>query len=116
MTVDENGLEHVARAICAASGNDPDYDYDPNGVYDLPGVNLRWKLYTGQARAAITAYLSTRSAEPVAWEFFQDKSYFGMWCVREVGASRFGDGFHVVSQEEARALRAALSAAAIRKG
>lgn len=77
---------------------------------------LTWNVADELARAAITAYLSTRSAEPVAWEFFQDKSYFGMWCVREVGASRFGDGFHVVSQEEARALRAALSAAAIRKG
>jgi hypothetical protein len=39
------------------------------------------------------------------WEFFQDEGYFGMWCVREVGSSRFGDGFHVASQEEARALR-----------
>lgn len=42
------------------------------------------------------------------WEFFQDEGYFGMWCVREVGSSGFIDGFHVASQEEARALRSLL--------
>ena len=68
-----------------------------------------------EIRVLALAYLSA-SAEEKAWEFFQDEGYFGMWCVREVGASRFGDGVHVASQEEARALRAALSAAAIRKG
>ncbi len=63
-----------------------------------------------EERDALREALAARSAEPVAWEVFQDEGYFGMWCVREVGASRFGDGFHVVSQEEARALKSILCA------
>jgi len=61
-------------------------------------------------RAIIEAYESAKGgAAPARWEFFQDEGYFGMWCVRQTGESRFGEGFHVVSQEEARALCSALS-------
>ncbi|MGO4405981.1 hypothetical protein AB4Z10_17165 [Bosea sp. RAF48] len=48
--------EDVARALCIAQGNNPDFDYDPNGVSDAPGTNLCWKLYLGQARAIIALF------------------------------------------------------------
>lgn len=65
MTHDEKIVEAVARAICVAQGNDPDFDYDPNGVSDMPGINVCWKLYCKPARAAITAYQA--EMKPVAW-------------------------------------------------
>lgn len=43
-------------------------------------------------------------AEPVAWECFCDRSYYDMWCVRQVGQRTFGEGFHLVSGGEAQAL------------
>lgn len=48
--------EDVARALCIAQGNNPDFDYDPNGVSDAPGTNLCWKLYLGQARAILDLF------------------------------------------------------------
>ncbi len=51
----------------------------------------------------------SRMTAPSDWEAFQDEGYFGMWCVREKGARRFGEGFHTVSKEEAEALASALS-------
>ncbi len=48
--------EEIARVLCIAQGNDPDFDYDPNGVSDLPGTNLCWKLYLGQARAVLALF------------------------------------------------------------
>lgn len=45
---------------------------------------------------------------PPEWEAFCDHSYYGMWCVREVGSRTFGEGFHVSSKAEADALVAAL--------
>ena len=38
------------------------------------------------------------------WECFRDLAYFDMWCVRKVGETRFGHGYHVPSEAEARAL------------
>lgn len=38
------------------------------------------------------------------WEYFLDESYFDMWCVRPVGSRKFGDGFHLVSEEGGKAL------------
>lgn len=43
-------IERAARAICKAEGHDPDFDYKIGGSGDL-----RWKLYLGQALAAIEA-------------------------------------------------------------
>lgn len=40
-----------------------------------------------------------------AWEAFCDHSYYDMWCVRKVGDRTFGQGFHVIRQDEADALR-----------
>lgn len=40
-----------------------------------------------------------------AWEAFCDHSYYDMWCVRKVGDRTFGQGFHVMRQDEAYALR-----------
>ena len=39
-----------------------------------------------------------------AWECFQDASYYDMWCVRRVDDRTFGQGFHMIRAEEARAL------------
>ena len=39
------------------------------------------------------------------WETFCDGSYFDMWCVRRIGDRTFGQGFYVMSQGEAEALR-----------
>lgn len=65
---DEKLVEVVARALCTAEDHDPNFDYDPNGVNDLPGVNLRWKLYKMQARAAIAAYEAAKGGgKAVAW-------------------------------------------------
>jgi hypothetical protein len=42
------------------------------------------------------------------WETFCDGSYFDMWCVRRIGDRTFGQGFYVMSQGEAEALRSLL--------
>lgn len=39
------------------------------------------------------------------WECFQDRSYYDMWCVRQVHDREFGHGFHLVNGEEAARLR-----------
>lgn len=62
MTVDEKGLEAVAQAIYAAACES--YTATPRWEGEHGEVKA---LYRAQARAAITAYLSARSAEPVAW-------------------------------------------------
>lgn len=48
--------EDVARALCIAQGNEPDFDYDPRGVTDPAGTNICWKLYLGQARAILDLF------------------------------------------------------------
>lgn len=45
----------------------------------------------------------------VAWETFRDASYYDMWCVRPVGCTAFGEGFHLVNGDEAQALCQMLS-------
>ena len=50
------GEEEIARAMCKAQHYDPDFDYDPNGISDPPGTNVRWKLYIGQARAILALF------------------------------------------------------------
>ena len=42
--------------------------------------------------------------ETVQWETFCDHSYYDMWCVRKVGDRTFGQGFHLMRQEEAQSL------------
>lgn len=44
------------------------------------------------------------------WEYFCDRCYFDMWCVRKVGERTFGAGFHVMTAEEARGLHDLLNA------
>ena len=39
------------------------------------------------------------------WECFEDRSYYDMWCVRQVHDREFGHGFHLVNGEEAARLR-----------
>jgi hypothetical protein len=38
------------------------------------------------------------------WECFRDSAYYDLWCVRPVGECRFGCGFHLTHEEEARGL------------
>lgn len=38
------------------------------------------------------------------YETFRDPAYFDMWCVREVGETRFGHGWHLVNGDEAQDL------------
>jgi hypothetical protein len=44
------------------------------------------------------------------YEAFCDVAYFDMWCVRRIGERTFGQGFHVVNQDSALALKAELEA------
>lgn len=46
------------------------------------------------------------------WECFQDPSYYDMWCVRQAHDRTFGQGFHLVRGEEAKALCDMLNAIA----
>lgn len=48
-------------------------------------------------------------AETIDWEIFLDPAYYDLWCVRRVGSTKFGDGFHVTSKAEAEGLLAELS-------
>lgn len=43
------------------------------------------------------------------WEIFCDAAYYDMWCVRKVGDLIFGQGFHVMSKDEACVLCAQLA-------
>lgn len=43
------------------------------------------------------------------WEIFCDPSYYHMWCVRRTSQRRFGEGFHVPTEEEAEALKSLLT-------
>ncbi|WP_242136949.1 hypothetical protein [Sphingomonas sp. TREG-RG-20F-R18-01] len=45
------------------------------------------------------------------FECFRDTSYYDMWCVRPIANREFGQGFHVVRQEEAERLRDVLNLA-----
>lgn len=38
------------------------------------------------------------------WETFCDAAYYDLWCVRQVGQRKFGEGYHVQSEDEARHL------------
>lgn len=46
----------------------------------------------------------------MAWECFRDPCYYDMWCVRLLEHRKFGQGFHVSSEDEALALRNLLNA------
>ncbi len=43
------------------------------------------------------------------YEIFPDTAYNDMWCVRPISDSNNSAGFDVVSEDEAKALRSALS-------
>jgi len=49
---------------------------------------------------------------PPQWEFFQDVSYYDMWCVRRVNDRAFGQGFHLLRGNEAADLADLLNATA----
>lgn len=49
------------------------------------------------------------------YETFRDPAYFDMWCVREVGSTQFGQGFHVSSEAEAVFLTNHLNAIAAQR-
>ncbi len=40
----------------------------------------------------------------VEYETFRDPAYYDMWCVREVGSTDFGHGWHLVNGDEAQDL------------
>jgi hypothetical protein len=46
-------IERVARALCVAAGQDPDFNYDPHGINRTDDV--RWRVNVTKARAAIEA-------------------------------------------------------------
>jgi hypothetical protein len=47
-----------------------------------------------------------------SFEYFCDAAYFDMWCVRRVGDRTFGQGFHVLNEQSAKALAEELSSMA----
>lgn len=40
----------------------------------------------------------------MTWETFCDVCYYDLWCVRRIKERKFGEGFHMISKEEAHAL------------
>lgn len=48
-----------------------------------------------------------------SWECFSDRSYFDMWCVREVGERDFRRSFHLFSGDEAKGLCELLNSAKV---
>ena len=72
-------VERIARAICVASGQDPDFDYDPRGISF--GDDIRWKLYVPKARAAIEAMREPTAKQGMAiylaWDSFGENSSMG---------------------------------------
>lgn len=74
------------------------------------GVNAgnRWRvdMQAGTIVRMAAPAVPAESAE--AYETFCDESYFGQWCVRPRGEHRFGCGYHVPSQDEAKGLKAEL--------
>lgn len=53
---------------------------------------------------ASAANASSQSGITNAWECFADRSYFDMWCVRQVGERDFRRSFHLVNADEAQGL------------
>jgi hypothetical protein len=49
----------------------------------------------------------------MTYEAFEDAAYYHFWCVRPVGASVFGDGFHIANRDEAERLRDLLNSMAV---
>jgi hypothetical protein len=47
-------IERLARAICDASGDDPDYLYYVDGTHDNAVERFTWQDYEPQARAALS--------------------------------------------------------------
>jgi len=58
----------------------------------------------GAASQSNPQAVSSIAAIPSAWEYFCDVGYFDMWCVRQVGSRKFGEGFHVINERSAREL------------
>lgn len=83
------------------------------------GCGLEGPTETGVTAAeAIAAWnrraLQAVGPEPATWEYFCDRSYFDMWCVRRKDAPKvFGDGYHVMSEAEAKSLAAYLNSALV---
>lgn len=97
------------RGICDNSGMPCDPDVCRKVIAHALGA-WRYGIKHGFVHDPLSARASSSRAETVTWESFADESYFGMWCVRRVGDTKFGEGFHVASKEEASALVSALSA------
>lgn len=78
------------------------------------GVYFDWNDPVSGALPPTEARAATLRAEPVpvsgkadianAWECFADRSYFDMWCVRQVGERDFRRSFHLVNADEAQGL------------
>jgi len=108
--LDANGLEAAAKATFAKANEG---NLKPETIESLwPSQHL--PHWSGLAEAAITAYLQAVGPEPATWEYFCDRSYFDMWCVRQKDAPKvFGDGYHVMSEAEAKSLAAYLNSALV---
>lgn len=76
-----------------------------NDQYRFRGVNFDPPLRSSEK----VGLAEISEVSEVKWEFFNDASHFHTWCVRKVSESRFGFGFHVASEEEARCLCAELN-------
>lgn len=85
-------IREMARAICCRGRNCQTKD----------GRCVMDPVHYALATAAYNALRET--LVPVGWECFRDPSYYDMWCVRPVGSRAFGEGFHLVNGDEAKAL------------
>ena len=70
-------VERVARAICEASGLNPDHNYDPNQISRSDDV--RWRLFIPHARAAIEALRDPTEDMANAAECAEPFSFEAMW-------------------------------------
>lgn len=98
-------VEDVARALCKAQHYDPDFDYDPHGIYDQPGSNVRWKLYHGQALAILALF--EKHFAPILAE--KEREIDGL-LVRHEGDLAFASSRILEAEARALAAEAALAA------
>jgi hypothetical protein len=85
-----------SRAAYEAYG-EGEYGFGP--FADLPeDAKQRWQK-VANAVGALPA-----PEQILTWECFCDAAYFDKWCVRRIGDTTFGDGFHLDAYDEAKVL------------
>lgn len=61
-------------------------------------------LYAQTAYGDLKLFYAKENLPAPKWECFKDRAYYDFWCVRMVGDRKFGLGFHLANEDEAKAL------------